>query len=207
MNIAVFASGRGSNFLAILHAIQSGKLSARVVLLLTNNANAGALAVAHEHNVPAVHLSEKQFLRADNFSAATLGLLTQHAVEMIALAGYMKKIPVDVVRAYRNKILNVHPALLPKFGGAGMYGRHVHEAVIAARESISGATVHVVDEEYDRGPIVAQKSVVVSPGDTPETLAEKVLRIEHEIYPQALAAFAEKRIQIEGTRVWVNSTP
>jgi phosphoribosylglycinamide formyltransferase-1 len=207
MNIAVFASGRGSNFLAILNAIQSGTLPARVALLLSNNANAGALETARERNIPAVHLSEKQFAGTEDFSASMLDVLQKNNVDLIALAGYLKKIPAAVVRQYRNRILNVHPALLPKFGGHGLYGRHVHEAVIAARETISGATVHLVDEEYDRGPIVLQKSVAVIPSDTPETLAEKVLKVEHEIYPQALAAFAQNRIQIEGTKVWMKSTP
>jgi phosphoribosylglycinamide formyltransferase-1 len=207
MNIAVFASGRGSNFLAILNAIQSGALSARVALLLSNNANAGALETARERNIPALHVSEKQFQSTEYFSAAVLDVLHKNNVDFIALAGYLKKIPPVVVRQYRNRILNVHPALLPKFGGPGMYGHHVHEAVIAAREPISGATVHLVDEEFDRGPIVLQKSVAVSPSDSPETLAQKVLAIEHEIYPIALTAFAEKRVQIEGNTVWLKSIP
>jgi phosphoribosylglycinamide formyltransferase-1 len=207
MNIAVFASGRGSNFLAILNAIESGTLPARVALLLSNNANAGAMETAREHNIPAVHISEKHYQSADDFSTAMLNVMRKNNVEVIALAGYLKKIPFAVVRQYRNRIFNVHPALLPKFGGPGMYGHHVHEAVLAAGETISGATVHLVDEEYDRGPIVLQKSVAVTPTDTLETLAEKVLKVEHEIYPLALAALAENRLQIEGSNVWLKSTP
>ena len=115
----------------------------------------------------------------------------------------MKMIPVPVIRAYRNKILNVHPALLPAFGGKGMYGHHVHRAVLASGAKVSGATVHLVDEEYDRGPIVLQKSVAVEPLDTPETLAAKVLKIEHEIFPAALKAFAEQRVSIHERIVWI----
>jgi phosphoribosylglycinamide formyltransferase-1 len=130
-------------------------------------------------------------------------LLAHYDVDLIALAGYMKRVPSKVIERFRNRILNIHPALLPKFGGTGMYGIHVHEAVLAAGEKVSGATVHIVDEEYDHGAIVVQKTVEVSANDTPETLAAKVLKIEHEIYPQALAAFATGRVHIEGRRAWI----
>ncbi len=203
MNIAVFASGRGSNFHAILNAIHEGRLPARVTLLVSNNSNAGALELARSQNIPAVHVSQKQFASEEAYTERLLALLDEHAVDLIALAGYMKRIPTAVVVRFRNRILNIHPALLPDFGGAGMYGMHVHEAVLASGAKKSGATVHIVDEEYDRGPIVLQKSVNVSPVDTPETLAAKVLKIEHEIYPQALAAFANGRVHIEGRRAWI----
>ena len=132
-----------------------------------------------------------------------LATLRDHNVELIALAGYMKMIPVSVIRAYRNKILNVHPALLPAFGGKGMYGPHVHRAVLASGAKVSGATVHLVDEEYDHGPIVLQKAVAVEFSDTPETLAAKVLKIEHEIFPAALKAFAEQRVSLRERIVWI----
>jgi len=129
--------------------------------------------------------------------------LKEHDVQIIALAGYLKKIPVPVVREYRNRIINIHPALLPSFGGDGMYGHFVHEAVIASGVKLSGATVHLVDEEYDRGPIVFQKAVPVEKDDTPETLAAKVLRMEHEIFPLVLQAFAENRITINERSAWI----
>lgn len=204
MNIGVFASGRGSNFQAILGAIQEGLLPARVVLVLSNKGDAGALEIARASSLPAVHLSQKQFPDEDSFAAAMLGVLKEHDVQIVALAGYLKKIPLNVVREYKNRILNIHPALLPSFGGAGMYGHFVHEAVIAAGVKISGATVHLVDEEYDRGPIVFQKAVAVEAYDTPVTLAEKVLKIEHEIYPLALKAFAENRVTINERFVWIH---
>jgi len=134
---------------------------------------------------------------------AMLEVLEETHSEFIALAGYLKKIPAQVIRQYRNRIVNIHPALLPSFGGAGMYGHHVHEAVIASGEKVSGATVHVVDEEYDRGPIVLQKTVAVIPDDTPDSLALKVLKVEHEIFPLALRAFAEGRVRIEGRNAWI----
>ncbi len=203
MNIAVFASGRGSNFRAILTAIDEGRLPAHVTLLLSNNSMSGALELARSQNIPAVHLSQKQCSSEEQYIGTMLGLLEQYQVDLIALAGYMKRVPSAVIQKFRNRILNIHPALLPAFGGAGMYGLHVHEAVIAAGAKISGATVHIVDEEYDKGPIVMQHVVEVSPTDTPETLAARILPVEHEIYPKALAAFATDRVHIEGRRAWI----
>lgn len=203
MNIAVFASGRGSNFQAILNAIHEGRLPARVALLLSNNSTAGAMEVARSHHIPAVHLSQKQFPDEAQYVGTMLDVLRSHDIDLVALAGYMKFVPPRVIAQYRNKIVNVHPALLPAFGGAGMYGIHVHEAVLASGAKTSGATVHIVDEEYDKGPVVMQKTVDVLPDDTPETLAARVLAVEHEIYPKALAAFARNQVHIEGRRVWI----
>lgn len=203
MNIAVFASGRGSNFEAILHAIQRGELPARVVLLVSNTSSAGALELARAHNIPAVHLSPTQFPGEEAYIERMLALLSEHRVDLIALAGYLKKIPGRVIEQYRNRIVNIHPALLPKFGGPGMYGIHVHKAVLAAGETVSGATVHLVDEEYDHGAILMQKTVAVAPNDTPEALAARVLNVEHEIYPQVLRAFAEGRVRVNGSSAWI----
>ena len=204
MNIGVFASGRGSNFQALLSAIHQGSLPARVTLVLSNRGDAGALEIARTHALPAVYLSQKQFPDEASFAAAMLGALKSHDVNFIALAGYLKRIPTSVVREYRNRILNIHPALLPSFGGEGMYGHFVHEAVLASGAKLSGATVHLVDEEYDRGPIVLQKAVAVDESDTPDSLAAKVLKIEHEIYPLALKAFAENRVTINERSVWIH---
>jgi phosphoribosylglycinamide formyltransferase-1 len=203
MNIGVFASGRGSNFQAILIAIQRGILPARVTLLLSNKSDAGALDVARSNGIPTIHLSQKQFSDEASFAARMLEVLKEHDVHLIALAGYLKKVPASVVRSYRNRILNIHPALLPSFGGVGMYGHHVHEAVLASGAKLSGASVHLVDEEYDRGPIIIQRAVPVDKDDTTETLAAKILRIEHEIYPEALKAFAENRILMKEGTVWI----
>jgi phosphoribosylglycinamide formyltransferase-1 len=205
MNIAVFASGRGSNFQAILNAIDAGLLPARVTMLISNKSDAGALEIARARGIATSHLSQKLFPSEEALAEAMLNVLTKQRTEFIALAGYLKKIPVQVVRRYRNRILNIHPALLPSFGGVGMYGHYVHEAVIASGAKVSGASVHLVDEEYDRGPIVMQKTLTVSPDDTPDSLAAKVLTIEHEIYPLALKAFAEGRVKIEGKKAWIMS--
>lgn len=192
LHIAVFGSGRGSNFKAIMDAVERGRITgARVRLVLSNNSQAGILDLARTHGIPAVHLSRKQFADEGGYVSALLDVLHAHEANFIALAGYMKRVPPPVIATYRNRIINIHPALLPKFGGQGMYGIHVHEAVIAAGESVSGATVHMVDEEYDGGAIVLQKRVSVADNDTPETLAARVLAIEHEIYPEAIRMLAQ----------------
>jgi len=203
MNIAVFASGRGSNFLVILNAIDAGILPAQIVVLISNKSDAGAMEIARAHNIPTQHLSQKMFSSEEALADAMLEALEKNHAEFIALAGYLKKIPARVIRQYRNRIVNIHPALLPSFGGEGMYGHRVHEAVIASGEKVSGATVHLVDEEYDRGPIVLQKTVAIAQNDTPDSLAAKILKIEHEIFPLALKAFAEGRVRVEGRKAWI----
>jgi phosphoribosylglycinamide formyltransferase 1 len=205
MNIAVFASGRGSNFQALLHAIDAGILPARIVVLISNKADAGAIEIARAKNISTHHLSQKMFSSEEALAGAMMEVLERNHVDFIALAGYLKKIPAQVIRQYRNRIINIHPALLPSFGGEGMYGHLVHESVLASGEKISGATVHVVDEEYDRGPIVLQKTVVIAADETPDSLAAKVLKIEHEIFPLALKAFAEGRVKVEGRKAWITS--
>jgi phosphoribosylglycinamide formyltransferase-1 len=205
MNIAVFASGRGSNFQSILNAIDAGILPAQVVVLISNKSDAGAMEIARTHNIPAQHLSQKMFSSEDALAKAMLDVLKKKQTEFIVLAGYLKKIPAQVIRQYRNRIINIHPALLPLFGGDGMYGHRVHESVLASGEKVSGATVHLVDEEYDRGPIVMQKTVDIVPDETPDSLAAKVLKIEHEIFPLALKAFAEGRVKVEGRKAWITS--
>jgi phosphoribosylglycinamide formyltransferase-1 len=203
MNIAVFASGRGSNFQAILSAIDAGLLPARITVLISNKSDAGALDIARARRIQTSHLSQKMFPSEEALAEAMLNVLSQQRAELLVLAGYLKKIPLQVIRRYRNRIVNIHPALLPLFGGAGMYGHFVHEAVIASGMKVSGATVHIVDEKYDRGPIVMQKTVEIIQEDTPDLLAAKVLKIEHEIYPLALKAFAEGKIKIEGRKAWI----
>ena len=205
LNIAVLGSGRGSNFQAILTAIQQGRIpGATIRVVISNNSDAGILEIARNNFLPAVHLSHRQFPTEDEFVDALLSLLRVHGVNFIVLAGYMKRIHHRVIEAFRHRIINIHPALLPRHGGPGMYGRHVHEAVIAAGDQISGATVHFVDEEYDHGSVVLQKTVSVTAGDTPETLAAKVLEIEHEIYPEAIRRLATK---VAAGQKWILNPP
>jgi phosphoribosylglycinamide formyltransferase-1 len=186
VRVAVLASGGGSNVQAIIDHFDAlgERRAADVVLVASNNAGAGALAKARARGIPAAVIANP----ADG--PALVGLLESHRVDCIALAGYLKFVPAAVTERWHGRIVNVHPALLPKFGGAGMYGRRVHEAVIAAGETESGATVHQVDDAFDRGAIVAQERVPVEPGDTPESLAARVLAAEHRLYPRALHALA-----------------
>ncbi len=199
LNIAVFASGRGSNFRAIVDAIKNGSIPhAKIVVVISNNSDAGALQIAKENGITGLHLSRKQFSSDESFTTELLQTLRSHRTNLIVLAGYMKKIDPTIIRAFRKRIINVHPALLPSFGGTGMYGLRVHEAVIASKATVTGATVHVVDEEYDHGQILLQKEVPVEPDDTPESLAARVLKVEHEIYPQAIRLIAEGQITLDG---------
>jgi len=204
LKIAVFASGKGSNFKAILEAIRAGTIpNASIAAVISNNSDAGALALARENGLPAVHISQKQFSSTDEFTIALLAVLREVRANFIVLAGYMKKIDPRVVQTFRNRIINIHPALLPAFGGAGMYGKYVHEAVIRSHATVSGATVHLVDEEYDRGAVVLQRSVPVDPSDTPESLGAKVLVVEHELYPEAVRLFAQGRVVVDGQHVTI----
>jgi len=186
MRLAVAISGRGSNLAALLAALPAGG-PAEVVLVLSNRAAAG-LDLARERRIPTLVLPDP----ADG--RAWLDALAAHRVELIVLAGYLKLVPSPTVQQYRGRIINVHPALLPAFGGPGMYGRRVHEAVLASGSAVSGATVHLVDEVYDRGAVLAQARVPVLPGDTPGTLAARVLEVEHRLLPAVvLAAVAAGR--------------
>ncbi len=199
LRIGILASGKGSNLKAIIDAIECGKvLNARVGLVISNNSDAGALEIARSAAIPAVHLSRKQFDSDIDFEQALLLTLREHGIGLVALAGYMKKIAPSIIREFRDRIINIHPALLPSFGGPGMYGMFVHEAVIRSGTPMSGATVHVVDEEYDHGRILIQKTVAISPGETPESLAAKIAVIEHEIYPEAIRLFAEGDMTASG---------
>jgi formyltetrahydrofolate-dependent phosphoribosylglycinamide formyltransferase len=177
--VAVLASGGGSNLQALLdHAAERGPACGyRVVAVASDRADAGALARAAAH-VPAAHLADP----AD--ADALAEVLGEHDADLVVLAGYLKLVPAAVTRAFAGRMLNVHPSLLPAFGGHGMYGMRVHRAVLAAGARVTGATVHLVDEAYDRGPIVAQWPVPVLPGDTPEALARRVLAAEHLLLPR-----------------------
>lgn len=201
LRIGVLASGRGSNFEAILNNIKKAKLKASIQVVISNKASAGALEIARSKGISAIHISSKQFPDQELFDQQLLSILDEYQVNFIILAGYLKMLSPTVVRRFKNRILNIHPALLPSFGGKGMYGIHVHQAVLDYGCKVSGVTVHLVDEEYDTGPPVLQRCVPVLDDDTPETLAERVLKVEHQIYTEALQLFAQDRVEINGRRV------
>lgn len=197
LRVAVFASGGGSNF----QAIAEKALNYRVTLVICNRSKAGVLDRAHTLGMSTHVLSPRAFESDKLYANALLDLLHTEKIDLIALAGYLCKVPAPVVEAFWGRILNIHPALLPRFGGKGLYGHRVHKAVLEAKEAFSGATVHFVDEEYDTGPILLQKQVPVLPDDTPDSLAERVLAVEHQIFPEALELIAQGRVQIKGRRV------
>jgi phosphoribosylglycinamide formyltransferase-1 len=204
MRLAVFASGGGTNFQAILDAIDAGDLPAEVVCCVSNTPTAGALDRAARQHIPTVVLEPSSFEAPAPFGRALLETLSAHDATFVALAGYMQKIPPAVVDEYRGRMTNIHPALLPAFGGQGMYGMHVHRAVLNYGVHWSGATVHLVDEEYDHGPIVLQDPVPVYADDTPEALADRVRAVEHRLYPEALRLFAQGRVRQDGRTVWID---
>ncbi len=192
-NIAAYISGSGTNLKAILDNVLSGFLSSKVKLVISNNEEAVGLGFPRELGIDTLVIKRTGITR-DEFSKIQLDSLQKHDIDLIVLAGYIKKITPKVVDKYRGKIINIHPALLPKFGGKGMYGKNVHEAVILAGELQSGPTVHYVDEIYDNGEIIHQKKLDIDTGnDTAETLAKRVLQLEYLTYSEAIKILEEER--------------
>jgi phosphoribosylglycinamide formyltransferase-1 len=187
--IAIFASGNGSNAQAIINHLE-GHAQAEVVAIYSNNTSAYVLERAKNHNIPAFVFSKEEF-RSEGF----LGNLVDRKYGLIVLAGFMWLVPAKLVAAYPQRIINIHPALLPKFGGKGMYGQHVHEAVIAANEKKSGITIHYVNEKYDEGDIILQESCEVKPDDTAESLAARIHQLEHKFYPAVVEQLCLKNSQ------------
>jgi phosphoribosylglycinamide formyltransferase 1 len=186
MNLAFFASHRGSNMQAVFDACKNGDLRAQLGVVISNNSQAEALQRAGREGVPYYHLSAKTHPTPEALDEAILQALQRHQADLIILAGYLRKLGPKALAHYKGRVINIHPALLPKYGGQGMYGLHVHEAVLAAGETETGITIHVVGEEYDQGEIVAQCRVSVRERDTAETLAERVLAHEHEFLVNTL---------------------
>ncbi|MCL1863880.1 MAG: phosphoribosylglycinamide formyltransferase [Defluviitaleaceae bacterium] len=184
-NIAVFASHGGSDLQAIIDGCKAGKINARVCVVISNNSGSRALQRARDENIPSLHISEKT--HPNGLDEAIFKILVQYQTDVVFLAGYMKKVPLNVLSAYRNRIFNIHPALLPKHGGKGMFGINVHKAVLEAGDNETGITIHRVTQDYDAGDILEQRKVEVREGDTPETLAARVLEQEHIFIVEFLA--------------------
>ncbi len=206
LRLAVFASGRGSNFKAILEAIQAGALDAKVVLLISDQPRAGALQTAAQAGISARTLAPNAFATSEDYGKALLQALAEFDSNFIVLAGFLRMIPAAVVRNFAGRMINIHPALLPSFGGKGMYGLRVHQAVLDYGCKVSGATVHLVDENYDTGKPIMQRCAPVYDDDTAATLAARVLAIEHEILPEALQLFAKDRVVIDDQQVRILPT-
>jgi phosphoribosylglycinamide formyltransferase-1 len=194
MNIAVFASGGGSNLQAIYEAIRAGNLpNVNLSLVISNNSKSGALEFAKARGVNWGHLSLTTSENDDKLLERNmLQTLEENNIDLIVLAGYMKKLPGQIVKKYENRIINIHPALLPKYGGEGMYGLKVHEAVLASGDKETGASVHYVTNDYDEGEIIMQERCVVLANDTPESLQNRVKEIEHVLLPKAITLVAQQ---------------
>jgi len=183
--IAIFASGAGSNAKKIIEFLEKNG-SVRISLVVCNKEGAGTLKIAEEHNIPTLLIDKEKFFYGNGY----VDELKNAGIDFIVLAGFLWKIPDDLIKAYHKKMINIHPALLPKYGGKGMYGRFVHEAVIANKEKESGITIHYVDEVYDNGQIILQATCMITGDETPETLGKKVQVLEHRHFPAAVALLA-----------------
>jgi len=198
--ILVSGHGRGSNMAAIIDACQRGEIDGQVVLVIGTRDEAPALQRATEKGVSTEVVSPSK-LGEEEYARRLLQTLGDAQVDLVCLAGFMRLLPPPVVHAYAGRVMNIHPALLPLFGGKGMYGEHVHRAVLESGMKVSGCTVHFVDEPYDTGPIIVQRCVPIEEEDTWETLAARVLAQEHQAYVQAVKLFAQGRLRVEGRRV------
>jgi phosphoribosylglycinamide formyltransferase-1 len=196
LKLGFLASHGGSSMRAIIAAIGRGQLAAEARLVISNNADAPALSHAREAGVPALHLSQAKLGRAVDIDQAIAEALVKTGVDLVVLSGYLRKLGPQTLARFRGRILNIHPGPLPEFGGQGFFGMRVHEAVIAAGERVSAITIHLVDEEYDHGPVLARREVPVEPGDTPATLAARVQALEPEFFVETLRAIADGRLTL-----------
>jgi len=203
LRVAVLLSGEGTSLENLLACIERGEVPARVVLVLASKEGAGGLARARRHGIPALAVPRKQFRDTKAFNDALHAELERHDPDLVLSLGFLS--PFELRGRYEGRAMNVHPALIPAFSGKGFYGHHVHEAVLAAGVKVTGATVHFVDEEYDHGPIVLQRSIAVLDDDTPETLAARVQALERELIPEAVRLFASGRLELRGRRVRIRS--
>ncbi|HPB78594.1 MAG TPA: phosphoribosylglycinamide formyltransferase [Sedimentibacter sp.] len=201
VKIGVLISGSGTNLQSLIDNIETGNIKGRIAVVISNRKDAYGLERARQKNIDAVYIRQKDYESFEIFNDAIIDELKRHNVELVVLAGYLKILTSKFIDEYRNRIINIHPSLIPAFCGKGYYGIKVHEEVIKYGVKLSGATVHFVDEEADTGPIIIQEAVEVSYEDTAETLQQKVLQIEHKILPLAVKYYCEGKIQISGRKV------
>ena len=202
-NLAVFISGSGTNFDAVQKAILNNRINCEIKILFSSNPNALALEKAANYKIDSCIIQRKNFEDYEKYTDHILDKLKKYNIDFIILAGYLKMIPAKIIKSYSNKIINIHPALLPKFGGKGMHGIHVHEAVLEAGEKETGPTVHFVDEIYDNGLIIMQYKVTVEESDTPYILQQRVLEQEHKILPDVVQLLCNDKIKIENNKVLI----
>ncbi|MBU4226842.1 phosphoribosylglycinamide formyltransferase [bacterium] len=198
INIGVLASGRGTNLQAIIEAIEEGKIEGEIKVVISDNPDAYALKRAQQYNIDTRYINFKEFKNREDYDKEIIKTLEEKKIDLVVLAGYMRILSPHFIRTYKNKVINIHPALLPSFPGL-----HAQKQAIEHGVKVSGCTVHFVDEGVDSGPIILQKAVEVSDDDTEESLAEKILKEEHQIFSQAIQLFSEGRLIIKGKRVFI----
>lgn len=205
LNIAVFVSGGGTNLQAIIDKIETGIITnTKIGLVVSNKQDTYALERARKHNIPTKVLSQKEYINKEDYCKDLISLLEDNNIDLIVLAGYLAIVPREVIEKYPNRIINIHPSLIPAFSGKGYYGLKVHQGVLDRGCKITGATVHFVDEGTDTGPIILQKAVDVEDEDTPQTLQERVMKqAEWEILPQAIDLIANDKITVTDNKVYI----
>lgn len=201
VKIGVLISGSGTNLQSLIDNVEAGSINGVISLVISNKKDVYGLERAKQHNIHAIYLNAKDYENFDKYNDALIEELKNHGVELVVLAGYLKILTSKFIEEYRNRIINIHPSLIPSFSGKGYYGIKVHEAVIDYGVKISGATVHFVDEGADTGPIIIQEAVEVKSDDTAVTLQQKILQIEHKILPLAVKYYSEGKIQISGRKI------
>lgn len=191
MRLGILASHQGTNFQAVIDACQCGDLEAEIAVAISNNSQSGALARARSANIPTIHLSSRTHPQAEALDTALLSALIDHQVDLVVMLGYMKKLGPRILQHFQGRIINIHPSLLPKYGGHGMFGLNVHKAVLESTDTETGVTVHYVDAHYDTGQMITQVRIQVMPDDSPESLAARVLPQEHKLLVNTLKQLTE----------------
>ena len=200
INLGFMASHGGSNMQAVLDAVNNGHLLAKPCVLISNNSTSKAIERAQNQGMPYYHLSQSTHSDFDDLDVSILKAFKRYEVEYILLVGYMRKLGANTLKEYKGRIINIHPSLLPKYGGEGMYGRYVHEEVLKNNEVETGVSIHLVDEEYDTGRIINQTTVPILPDDTRETLSDRVLKKEHEFLVETLIKVSKGEISLNESR-------
>ena len=203
LGVFVGTKGRGSNLRAINEAMNTGQLSAQIAVVIGSKSDAPVIAYAHEAGLPVALIDPKTCAEPTAYADALVSALRTARADTVVLAGYLRRVPSAVLSAFSHRVINLHPSLLPAFGGKGMYGLHVHQAVLDYGAKVSGCTVHFVDETYDTGPVILQRTVPVLDTDTPETLAARILPEEHAALVDALRLLGEGRLRVDGRQVFV----
>ncbi len=201
LKIGVLISGSGTNLQSIIDNIEKGYINGEIAVVISNKESSYGLERARKHNIDAVFINQKHYDSFESFNDAIMEELENHRADIVVLAGYLKILSHKFIKNYRNKIINIHPSLIPSFCGKGFYGLKVHEAAVSYGVKVSGATVHFVDEDADTGPIILQETVSVCDNDTAESLQQKILEIEHRLLPLAVKLICEDRLEISGRKV------